>query len=380
MTLTEEIKEFALDLGYGGVGITDAQDFTEYEDIVKSRGAQYDFFRESATMRSGIRPKETMPSAKSILVLAYDYVQKAFPQTLLNKVARVYLSRSYHPPVQRINGARFELMKNFLVQKGCNVYTDIDLPERYAAARAGVATFGRNNFAYADGIGSFIVISAMVIDKELEYDAPTMECKCPAECTACMDACPTKAIYEPFKLNPRRCLGFNAWSTREDRGFGITGYIPRDIREKMGTHVHGCDLCQEACPRNRAKLNAKFPQDAFLEMLAKDFSLTQLLHMPDGFYEARVKPIMYNYIKKQKYFQRNAAVAMGNTGDASYVPELALAMGNPAEIVRAHAAWALGKIGGTEAKQALELSFKRENSEKVKEEINMALEILLRQL
>ena len=113
--------------------------------------------------------------------------------------------------------------------------------------------------------------------------------------------------------------------------------------------------------------------DEFLVEISKDFALSAMLHMSDEFYETRVQPIMYNYIKECKYFQRNAAIALGNTGDPSFVADLETAMSNPEELVGAHAAWALGKIGGSSAKQILKSILSRENSEKVREEIEMAL-------
>ena len=374
MTLTREIKEFALDLGNSKVGIIAAKKFPGYINEVKSRGQIYDFLCESLTLPLvGAKPTEIMPSAKSVIILVWDYAQKSFPESLVGKIGRIYQARCYNSPAHRINGARLQLMEDFLVKKGCEVNSNINIPMRWAAAKAGAATFGKNTFSYADGIGSFILLTAIVVDKELEYDSPTMECKCPEGCTACMDACPTQAIYEPFKLNPRKCLAFNAWMTREGRGCGISTYIPHDIREKMGMHVHGCDICQEACPRNKEKMKAKLPGDEFLFEISKDFSLTAMLHMPDEFYETRVQPIMYNYIKERKYFQRNAAIALGNTGDPSFIADLETAMSNPEELIRAHAAWALGKIGGSPAKQILESSLSREKLKKVKEEIEMAL-------
>jgi epoxyqueuosine reductase len=215
MSLTREIKDFALDIGYNKVGITTAEDFTEFIDELKSRGNLYDFHMGSPNKPlDGAKPKESMPSAKSIIVLVWDYAQKAFPESLVDKIGRIYLSRSYNAPPDRINGARLQLMKDFLVKKGCEINTNIYVPARWAAARAGVTTFGKNNFAYADGIGSFVLLTPIVIDQELEYDAPTLECKCPPGCSACMDQCPTGAIYEPFKLNPRKCIAFNAWMTQ----------------------------------------------------------------------------------------------------------------------------------------------------------------------
>jgi len=137
-----------------------------------------------------------------------------------------------------------------------------------------------------------------VIDRELDYDQPTMDCRCPPNCRACMDACPTGAIYEPFKLNPYKCLGFNAWMRQEKNN--IPAVIPKEIREKMGIHVHGCDLCQEACRRNQKILKSEFPKDEFLEEISQNFTLNEILHMPEDFYKEKVHPIMYNYIQDFK--------------------------------------------------------------------------------
>jgi epoxyqueuosine reductase len=82
---------------------------------------------------------------------------------------------------------------------------------------------------------------------------------------------------------------------------------------------------------------------------------------------------MYNYINDKKYFQRNAAIAMGNTGDPDYIPALDRAMEDPEELVREYAAWALGRIGGPKAKSRLESRLKREVSHSVKKEIKTAL-------
>lgn len=374
MSFTDDIKSFALDIGYCRVGITTADDFSDHIEEVQSRGRIYDFYVEDARkFLHGAQPMKSMPAARSIISLAWDYSQKAFPESLLGKIGRIYQARCYNAPYQRINGARYKLMLDFLEKMGCQIGRGMFLPERRAAARAGVTTFGKNNFAYAKNTGSFILLSTIVIDKELEYDYPTFELKCPKDCTACMDACPTGAIYEPLKLDPHRCIAFNAWWTQDGRPC-VTSFIPPEIREEMGTRVHGCDVCQEACPRNSAKLKTKLPEDAFLIHLAEDFSLPNMLIMSDQFYEKTVRPIMYNYIKDKKYFQRNAAIALGNTGLAEHIPVLSQAMNNSEEIVRGYAAWGLGRIGGDEARSALERCLKKENSKFVISEIRAALE------
>lgn len=374
MSLTNEIKNFALDLGYSHVGITTADDFTEFHAELKARGDMYDFYitdpREPLKHYS---PRHVHPWARSIIVLVYDYMQKTFPKTLTEHIGMIYQARCYNPPPQRINGARFELMQKYVQTKGLKTEPGNLLPARWAGARAGVTTFGRNNFAYAQGAGSFIVISAIITDAELEYDAPTLDCKCPPNCRACMDACPTGAIYAPFKLNPRKCIAFNNFRTTKATGCGVTDSIPHEIRPLIGQHIHGCDLCQTACPRNTAKIKTARPKDSFLEKLALNFDLRKVLTMPPGYYETWLEPVMYNYIKEKRFFQRNAAIAMGNSNNLNYVPDLAAAMDDPAATVRSHAAWSLGRLGGPKARLALEKYLATENDMEVKTEINLAL-------
>ena len=150
MSLTQDIKEYALDLGYSGVGITTADGFPSYIEELNSRYEMYAFYIEMPRQPlKGADPKSIMPSAKSIISVAYDYAKEAFPEELLGKIGRLYLARVHNAPAHRINGARHELMKKFLERNGCEVGQGIFLPERLAAARAGVTTYGKNNFAYA---------------------------------------------------------------------------------------------------------------------------------------------------------------------------------------------------------------------------------------
>jgi epoxyqueuosine reductase len=379
MSLTEDIKDFSLDLGFSRVGVTTSDPFPDYIAEIKARKDMYDFYINRPTQPlKGAEPKSLMPSAKSIVIVVYDAFKESFPEKLVGKIGRIYQARCYLPPSHRINGARHRLMRDFLESNGCQVDHEIRVPERLAACRAGTVTYGYNGFAFVDGIGSYVVISGFVIDKELEYDEPTYEVKCPPKCTLCIDACPTGSLYEPMKIDPRLCIGFNHWVTQE-KGDGYTGavgsYIPPEIREKMDTWIHGCDICQDVCPRNQKILQAQLPQNEFLARVADDFELTKLLNLSDEFFTKRVQPLMYNYINKKKYFQRNAAIAIGNTGNPVYVPDLEQAMKDPEGLVRGYAAWALGKIGGNQARKILETCLLRETNEFAKTEIQTALDM-----
>ena len=374
MSLSEDIKDFGLDLGYSKVGITTADSFPDYIAELNSRRDMYGWYIESNFQPiTGADPGSVMPSARSIIAAVYDASKESFPEKLVGKIGRLYQARCYLTPRHRINGARRQLMREFLEGNGCQVASRLVVPERLSAARAGVVTYGKNTFAFVDGIGSFILITVFVVDTELEYDEPTFEVKCPPKCTACLEACPTGALYEPLKMDPRRCIAFNTFMTQDGYPGGVTSYIPPEIREKMGTWIHGCDICQEVCPRNQRRLKAKLPQNEFLTKVAQDFELTKLLNLSDEFYTKRVQPLMYNYIRDKKYFQRNAAIALGNMGDSAFIPDLARAMEDSEGLVRGYAAWALGKIGGSRAKQVLEASLARETDELAKKEIQAAL-------
>jgi epoxyqueuosine reductase len=374
MSLTQDIKEFALLLGYSKVGITTADPYPEYAERINARGDSYNWLVPTAEiMENCCNPQKVWPEAKSVIILVLDYFRTSFPKVLEQKVGRAYLARAYTPPKTQISGARRQLFIDFLAQKGVNVNSRVYIPERLAAARAGVVTFGKNNFVYLDGASSFIIPTAIVVDKELEYDKPTMEVTCPPDCTRCIDACPTKALYAPLKLNPRLCIAFNNCFTQDNYVKNVNSFITPEIREKIGTRIYGCDICQDVCPRNQAILKTSLPSDEFLEKIALDFDLRKVLNLTDEYYNTRIRPIMYNYIKEKKYFQRNAAIALGNTKDTQYIADLEKAMEDPEPIVRGYAAWGLGRIGGFKSKIILETYRTKETDNFVLTEIQKAL-------
>jgi epoxyqueuosine reductase len=319
-----------------------------YIDEVLSRGDEYSFFHKMLT--NSVQKK--MPEAKSVIVLILDYFHHDFPEALQKMIGKVYLSKSYNPPPGNIEHSRLQLMKDYLSENGFSANSDIFVPARLAAALAGVASFGRNNFAYADDIGSYIMIIPIVVDKKLDYDLPTMENKCPPNCRACINACPTKALYEPFRLNPNKCIAFNNWVTQDGRGT-VSSFIPYELREPIGCKIYGCDICQDVCPRNQKKLKQPKTVDKYLEKMESELTLSAILNMSDDYYQ-RLKPILHNYISDKRYFMRNAALAMGNLKDVRYVDELEKALSNPDVMIREYAVWALEKINGERAQKVLE--------------------------
>ncbi|MDO5690069.1 MAG: 4Fe-4S double cluster binding domain-containing protein [Tissierellia bacterium] len=336
--LTRDIKRKGLELGFSKVGITTADDFTEYEREIRSR-PDYDLWvntERGAFLGQGSRPRSFFPEAKSIVCAVYSFADIHFPEELDQHIGRAYLSRSYIPLDDSSCGIRINAFCNFLESVGCNIYKgEIDIPNRMACARAGVISYGKNNFAYTDEDGSFIILYTFIVDRELDYDEPTIECKCPPNCHACIDACPTHAIISPGRLHPQHCLLYNHI---------LKDQIPAELREGMGIYIHGCDICQKVCPRNKKMIERASRKDPFLEELKSEFDLEKTLLMDDAYYQDVIRPIMYNYIRDIDLFRRNAAIALGNTDDPAHIPALENATQSQNPLVKEAAEWAIKKL------------------------------------
>jgi epoxyqueuosine reductase len=346
MELKEKIIQKALELGFVRAGIASAEDFTEYFDDVTGR-PEYDFFvRDPRQIVQNALLSQRVPEAKSILSVVYSYSNIYYPDKLLKYIGRAYLARCYNPPESNLHGARLRLLKDYIKSLGIHIYEEVFLPDRSVGARAGTVSIGKNNFAYAGQYGSFIILNSILMDAPLEPDEPRSNEKCPDDCTLCLDACPTQAITKPFHLVPQRCIGFNNWSRQDEKG--ISPVIPKEIRPAIGSRYHGCDACQEVCPRNRGamrQMQAHSRKDPFLEHISEKFDLTKLLFLDDEYYSEVVEPVMFNYIHNYRYFRRNAALAMGNSGDPGYLPALREASRTETDdMVREMVTWAIGEL------------------------------------
>ncbi len=361
--MQQEIREYALDIGFDDIGFTTAEPFPQLTEALRERHEGYSWISEGLLQIGHVAdPRFVLPEARSIVVLIYDFYKQAYPAELEGSIGKAYQSRLY-PGKKRLFGSRLRLIREFLESKGMKVGFRPAMPERQAAVRAGVGKFGCNTFVYSPGRGSYVAIAALAVSAELETVSIEAKPLCDEGCRRCIDACPTGALYEPYKMDPLRCIAFNTYGPGNFPG--APDDIPHAIREKMESWIYGCDLCQDACPRNRGRLEQKLVPDAFLKEMAPQLAPEALLNMDDRYFQEKVQQVLYGYLWEKKFLQRNAAVALGNRGDEASVNLLEKALADPEETVRAYSAWALGRIGGKRSRKALDLARTRESSDKV---------------
>jgi epoxyqueuosine reductase len=236
--------------------------------------------------------------------------------------------------------------------------------DRAAARRAGVGWVGKHTNVITKAAGSWVFLGEILTELELAPDAP-LRTNC-GTCDLCLRACPTGAIIAPYTVDNNRCISY---LTIEHKGI-----IPRELRPLMGTWVFGCDVCQEVCPYTRA---AKAAQDPELRPASVENaypSLPWLLSMSRAEFGATYfgTPVPRT---KRRGLARNAAVALGNIGAEDDIPLLARALrAHDEPLVRGHAAWATGKIGGSAARRVLNEAHRAESDDYVRSEIVAALE------
>jgi epoxyqueuosine reductase len=236
------------------------------------------------------------------------------------------------------------------------------LLERDLARRAGLGWFGKNTMLLNRRMGSYFFLGALLLDLPLAPDEPFARDHC-GTCTRCLDACPTGAFLAPHVLDARRCISYLT--------IELKGPIPRELRPLMGNWVYGCDICQEVCPWNRKAPFTDEPAFQARPGLSVP-ELIPLLGMTQEEFSVRFKASPIKRAKRRG-FLRNVAVALGNSGDRRAVPALAAALHDSEPLVRAHAAWALGRLGGAEALACLKAARQTEDDRMVLEELILAL-------
>ena len=370
-TLTQHIHQHANELGFELVGITPAaqsETIARYRQWIENGYAgKMDYLERHLPLKVDVR--QLLTEAKSVISLAMNYYTLDPPKALAEDPARGQISRyawgdDYHEVIrQRLSKLVDFIKKTAEAELKARVCVDTaPIIEREYAQKAGIGWIGKNTNLIHWRSGSWYFLAEVLINIDLESDTAPLRGSC-GTCTRCIEACPTDAIIEPNLLDSRLCISYLTIELKES--------IPKALRPKIGNLIFGCDICQEVCPWNSKAVPTDEP--AFQP---RDGNLTpkllSLIGMTQQEFSRRFKgsPIKRT---KRRGFLRNVLVAIGNWGEPRAVPALKDALADDEPLVRSHAAWALGKIGGDTAKQILQTRLTIETEQEVITEIQNAL-------
>jgi epoxyqueuosine reductase len=369
-TLTDRLKSKARAVGFDAVGVArvgaypHADAFQEW--LRNGMHGEMGYIPRAEDKR--LDPTLVVEGARSIVSVAKLYRTQDNPDDLRDDRDRGVISRyawgdDYHDVMKdQLNELRGWLEEASDAAFDSRVYVDAGpVLEREVGALAGLGWIGKNTMLMSRELGSYFFIGEIITTLDLTPDAPVTD-HC-GSCTKCLDACPTDAFPEPYVLDARKCLSYLT--------IELKGEMPVEYRELAGDHIFGCDICQEVCPWNR---KAPVTQDAEYQprdgLVAPE--LAPLMETTDEAFRERFRrsPIKRS---KRRGLLRNVAVSLGNTGNPDAVPALEVGLSDAEPLVRRHAAWGLGRIGGKAAEEALSLARTTEDDADVLCEIDDAL-------
>jgi len=309
-------------------------------------------------------PSRLLPGTRTVVALLTFYGTEPSPGAArwIGRVSRYAWGRDYH----NVLGRRLRRLARFVRETfpGERAVPAVDskpVLEKEWAERAGLGWIGKHANLITRDRGSWFFLSELLVTVVCEPTRDTVTDHC-GRCTACLDACPTDAIVAPREVDARRCISY---LTIEEKGD-----LPTERRGEMGEWIFGCDVCQDVCPWNRF---AEPTADAAFRLDDRrwDGELADLLSLDRAAFRARFEGSPVARAGRDA-FLRNVCVALGNRGDTAALPALGRALEDDSPLVRRHAAWAVGRIGGTRAAALLERRLAAEPDGAVRAEIDAA--------
>ena len=366
--LKEDIRAAAHRVGFQRCGFARA-DVPPHADFVRdwiARGYAGGMHYLERGLAERLDPHRVVPTVRSVVTVGWRYQPPPLPpidwqRELRGRIAAYALGTDYHRTVT-------EKLRALATQISTQHPAAILVPyvdtgavlEREWAALGGGGWFGKNTNILHTEDGSYFFLGELLTDLDLEPDAPVAD-HC-GTCTRCLDLCPTAALKPGYVLDARLCISY---LTIEHRGI-----IPTELRTRIGNWIFGCDVCQEVCPWNDKLVREQgVPETAALLPFLPDLARLTVAQFRNRFRHSAIRRAT------RDGFVRNVVVALGNTRNPAAVGVLRQALlDDPAALVRAHAAWALGRINDRAARHTIESARRREPDAVVRAEVEVALE------
>jgi epoxyqueuosine reductase len=347
---TERLRGWAREFGFASLGVADldAAAHAEAADrlarwLDDGFHGEMDYMARHAALRA--RPDALVPGTVRAVMVSLDYapedpawLEQAWA-TLADSerayVSRYALGRDYHKVVRARLSRLAQRLQAEIGPFGWRAFCDsAPVMEVELARRAGLGWRGKHTLLLSREGGSVRFLGTLYTDLPLPADAP-VDAHC-GRCTACLDACPTRAIVAPYRLDARRCI---AYLTIE-----AAGAIPVEFREAIGNRIYGCDDCQLACPWNKYAAAASLPDFASRNRLDAA-SLVELFAWDRATFESRMEGSAIRRIGHERWL-RNLAVALGNApASPQVITALRSREHDASPLVAEHVRWALERHG-----------------------------------
>lgn len=242
---TQLIKTEAKRLGFLSCGISKAQ-FLEDEAprlekwLNKTMHGKMQYMENHFDKR--LDPTKLVEDSKSVISILLNYYPNKTPTEETFKISKYAYGNDYHSVIKdKLKELLCFIQEEIGEVHGRAFVDSAPVLDKAWAAKSGLGWIGKNSNLLTQQVGSFYFIAELIIDLELEYDSPTTN-HC-GTCTACLDACPTQAIIEPYVVDGSKCISYLTIELKDN--------IPSEFKGKMDDWMFGCDVCQDVCPWNR---------------------------------------------------------------------------------------------------------------------------------
>ena len=297
---TKLIKEEALQLGFMSCGISRAG-FLEEEAprleqwLNENRNGEMSYMENHFDKR--LNPSLLVTGAKSVVSLLLNYYPNEFQREDSYKVSKYAYGRDYHFVIKDKLKSLLHFINEEIGEVDGRAFVDsAPVLDKAWAAKSGLGWIGKNSNLLSKKVGSFFFIAELIIDLELEYDTPVTD-HC-GSCTACIDACPTDAIYEPYKVDGSKCISYYTIELKDS--------VPESEKGKFENWMFGCDICQDVCPWNRfSKPHSEplfDPHPDLLKMTKQDWEEITRETFNEIFRKSAVKRTKYQGLKRNINF------------------------------------------------------------------------------
>jgi len=253
-----EIKQAARELGFHKVGIVPATALTEEgarlrEWLARNFHGQMGYLARDPEQRSD--PRRLLPSAKSVICVALNYYrpEEHTDSAATGKISRYAWGDDYHDVLRDKLKALLAWIGERAPEIEGKICVDSSpMMDKVWAARAGLGWIGKHTNLITREYGSWVFLGELLLSVELDYDSYVEADHC-GTCTACIEACPTQAIVEPYVLDATRCISYGTIELRGEE-------LPEPIHSHLEGWVFGCDICQDACPWSRFSTPTEEPR------------------------------------------------------------------------------------------------------------------------